>query len=79
MTTDEIVALALTRRLAADGSARRLREENGLSLADVGNAIGTSPTTIWRWEHGERSPHGNLAIRYAAVLSGLIGISGPGQ
>jgi transcriptional regulator with XRE-family HTH domain len=60
----------------AEGSAKTLRELNGLSLAEVGRAIDTSAATIWRWERGDRIPRGDLALRYGALLAELSGITG---
>ena len=68
--TDDVLVLALMRRLVSDGSARALREQAGLSLSDVARAIDTSPTTIWRYERGRR-PHGDVAQRYARLLAQL--------
>lgn len=71
MTGKEVaITLAITRQMVADGTARDLRVAAHLSLGDVGRAIGTSPTTIWRWEHG-RGPTGELGLRYAELLSRL--------
>lgn len=63
--------MGLVRRLVADGSAREIRLLNRLSLAEVGESVGASPTTIWRWEKGERMPHGDAAMRYADLLGQL--------
>ena len=72
---DRAVALALTRRLVANGEARAIRELNHLSRADVATAVGASSTAVWRWERGDRVPRGLPALRYGellAVLSGLV-------
>lgn len=48
-----------------------IRAQAGLSLADIATPVGVSPTTILRWERGERSPHGEAALRYADLLDQL--------
>jgi len=63
--------LAMVRRLVSDGSAKALRERAALSLSDVARACATSPTTIWRYEHKNRVPHGETAARYASFLAQL--------
>jgi DNA-binding transcriptional regulator YiaG len=76
--TDRAVALALVRRLVADGTAKRIREAAHLSLSDVGRACGTSAASVWYWERG-REPRPALGILYAEVLSRLsdeIGLGG---
>ena len=51
------MAVSSPRPAPVGRSARRL----GLSLAEVGRAIGADPSTIFRWESGERIPSGSLA------------------
>ena len=63
--------LAMVRRLVSDGSARELRERAALTISDVARACVTSPTTIWRYEHRNRVPHGETAARYANFLAQL--------
>lgn len=69
--SDKVFVLALMRRLVANGVARELREGYGLSLADVARAVHTSPSVIYRYEHGQRVPHGETALRYARFLAQL--------
>lgn len=69
---DGVLVLALMRRLLADGSAKQLRVDAHLSLADVARAVGTAPSTIWRYENlVERMPRGEVAMRYARFLAQL--------
>jgi transcriptional regulator with XRE-family HTH domain len=71
-TTD----LALARRLASDGTARRLRLEARLSLRDVASAVRVNVATVSRWERGQRVPHGDAALRYSQVLVDLMKVLG---
>ena len=34
-------------------------------------AIDVDPSTLWRWENGERKPQGDWAIRYVDFLERL--------
>jgi transcriptional regulator with XRE-family HTH domain len=63
--------LVRARRLASTGAARAIREEAGLSLAEVATAAGLHKATVYRYEHGLRRPRGEAALRYLAVLEEL--------
>lgn len=71
------VTLALVRRMAADGTAKRLRLQADLSLAELGRDVGVPASTILRWERGDSRPRGELAQRYAQVLSELAEVLEP--
>ena len=68
------VELAMIRRMAADGGARRLRQAAGLRLGDVAEDLGVTPATVSRWETAQRSPRGPVALRYAHLVSQLIDV-----
>ncbi|MGZ5212351.1 MAG: helix-turn-helix domain-containing protein [Actinomycetota bacterium] len=68
---DTIEELRWARRLAESGSARVLRQGAGLSLMEVAREIDVTPSAISRWERGLRRPHGEPALRWAALLRGL--------
>lgn len=72
MNESELVVLARVRRLAKSGAAQSIRVGAGLSLAELGSSVGVGPATIYRWESGQRSPHGDLALKFAAVLDALL-------
>ncbi len=67
-----MVTLARVRRLAKSGAARSIRVSADLSLAELGSTIGVGPVTVHRWETGQRSPHGECALAYAAALDALV-------
>lgn len=71
MTARELLLLARVRRLAKVGEAKLLREQAGLSLHEIASAVDVSVTCIWRWENGRRSPQGDAALRYGALLDQL--------
>jgi transcriptional regulator with XRE-family HTH domain len=67
----DVLLLAETREAVSTGAASKLREAARLSQADVARAIGVSPSTVSRWEAGERLPRGKAARRYAEFLNAL--------
>lgn len=71
MTNRDLLLLARARRLASTGEARRLREQAALSLREVADAVGMPHTTLWRWENGQRTPHGAKASAWALLLDEL--------
>lgn len=76
MDVELVIALAALRNFLEDeGAAQALRVENHLSLGDIARELGTSPTTVWRWERGERVPRGDLAVGYAWILAGLANLT----
>jgi DNA-binding transcriptional regulator YiaG len=66
-----LLNLVAVRTLASSGRARGIRISAGLSLADVGGAIGVTAATVQRWENGLRKPYGEAALRYGALLQAL--------
>jgi DNA-binding transcriptional regulator YiaG len=70
----DAVKLTRVRRLAASGAARAIREAAGLSLTEAANSAEVHRLTIYRWEHGQRRPHGEAALRYLALLERLSGV-----
>jgi transcriptional regulator with XRE-family HTH domain len=57
--------------MARMGVTRAIREEAGLSLAELADAIGVHRTSIHRWEKGSRRPSGSGALRYLQALDEL--------
>jgi transcriptional regulator with XRE-family HTH domain len=77
MHLEDMVRIA---RLRADVQARRVRpvrQNAGLSQREVAAAIQVSPSTIAQWERAARLPHGEAALRYAALLQQLRRIKRP--
>lgn len=71
MNSFDLEVLTAMLALVADGEAKRLRVSAGLSLAEVAAACGVLPSTVWRWERGERRPRGRHGLAYARVLDRL--------
>ncbi|MYW62536.1 helix-turn-helix domain-containing protein [Streptomyces sp. SID8379] len=69
---DSLLASVAPEAELPDAQARReLREQAGLSMAQVARALGVSPSTVGGWETGRRAPSGEVRTRYAYLLDGL--------
>jgi transcriptional regulator with XRE-family HTH domain len=71
-TIQDLNRVTRARSFAESGAARSIRLAADLSLREVASAAGVSVSTVWRWEHGERRPRGDAAVRYGAVLDELM-------
>lgn len=65
--------LARLRDMCRNGEARTVRLSAGVSLSELAHDIddGLPPTTVHRWETGQRMPRGDHAMRYLRVLRSL--------
>jgi transcriptional regulator with XRE-family HTH domain len=70
-TLERLHAITSARRLALSGEARAIREAAGLSLREVADVLGVTPSCVLRWETGERVPRGENAEHYAQLLTRL--------
>jgi transcriptional regulator with XRE-family HTH domain len=68
---DDVLTLVRVRKLAASGRARSIRLAAGLSLYDIAGAIGSTASTVQRWELGDRRAYGDAALRWCALLDAL--------
>ena len=60
------------RRLPDPRLRRHLRVQAGLTQADIGRAVGVSPSAVARWEGGSRTPSGYALAVYIEVLDELV-------
>jgi DNA-binding transcriptional regulator YiaG len=70
----DVIRLARVRKLCETGAARAIRESNGLSLTEAAAGAHVDRSTVFRWEAGQRRPHGDAALRYLALLEELTGV-----
>lgn len=56
------------RALVAEGKARDQRKLRRLSLKEVADAIGTSRSTVHRWETAATTPSAANALQWADAL-----------
>lgn len=61
-------ASALVSKLVGE-RIKFLRDSRGISLYALAYQIGCSPTLVWRWEQGERTPH----VQDILILCRLFG------
>ena len=71
--TMELKDASWVRRLTITGGARALRQAARVSASEVARQIGASPSTVCRWERGERRPTGDVGARYVRLLRDLAG------
>jgi DNA-binding XRE family transcriptional regulator len=69
----QVIELVRLRARCRSGAARSVRLAAGLSLREVANVGGVSPTTILRWEGADARPRGAVAFRYGELLDELVG------
>jgi DNA-binding transcriptional regulator YiaG len=63
--------LSHLRALTQSGEARAIREQARLALIDIAQSINADPSSVGRWERGERLPRGEVALKYARLLERL--------
>lgn len=72
----EARTVSTVRRITAEpGRARRMRQEQRLSLRELAQVVGVTPGTLSRWENGRSQPRIDSAKRWAAALLTLQGRS----
>lgn len=70
-TTTVAERLSRLRALTQSGEARVIREHARLALSDIAQSINADPSSVGRWERGERLPRGEVALKYARLLERL--------
>jgi transcriptional regulator with XRE-family HTH domain len=71
MQTTALADVARARQMCRTGEAKHIRTSAGVSLRELGQDVGTSPSTVYRWEMGERMPRAESAVRLLRVLTAL--------
>lgn len=59
------------RELPGPSLRRAIREDAGLSQADVAEPLGVTRAAVSRWETGGRRPRGALLVAYSELLQTL--------
>jgi transcriptional regulator with XRE-family HTH domain len=73
MQAADLRLVGKVRSLAASGRARELRKSAEVSLREAAHVLGTSASTLSRWETGECRPRPTAALRWAGFLVELTG------
>jgi transcriptional regulator with XRE-family HTH domain len=68
MSPEDLRRISKVRALVANGKAREQRESRRLTLREIASAIGSSPSTVYRWEQGTSLPRGARALLWADAL-----------
>ena len=68
MSPEDLRRISAVRLLVATGKAREQRESRRLTLREIADTIGSSPSTVYRWETGTSQPRSAHALRWADVL-----------
>ncbi len=71
LTADALSDLTWVRQQCRNGAAKAIRQAADVSIPEVSEATGAAHSTVWRWEHGQRMPHGVIGIAYARLLRRL--------
>jgi transcriptional regulator with XRE-family HTH domain len=61
--------------MMSTGAAKSIRLAAGVSLPEVARDVGVAHSTVYRWENNQNVPKGEAALRYAALLDELAGMS----
>ena len=67
----EVSDFVRSRQLPQPELRRALRNEAGLTLAEVGDRCGVTRSAVSRWERGLRNPRGTNRVEYAKFLGEL--------
>jgi DNA-binding transcriptional regulator YiaG len=67
----DLAALARVRRMAADGSARRIRQAARLSGPEVAGVLGVTAQAVSDWERGNHRPSPEVALAWLRLLDDL--------
>jgi len=68
MNVNRLVKHVQRRTLPPPEERRRIREEAGITQAELGAALGVTGAAIGRWEKGDRHPGRRRAPSYAEAL-----------
>jgi transcriptional regulator with XRE-family HTH domain len=63
--------VAKARRIASSGAGRAMREAAGIGLNELARELGTSPSSLSRWERALVAPNPHHALRWLTALEGL--------
>jgi DNA-binding transcriptional regulator YiaG len=69
LTDDQVLARSrLRRRLPPPAMRRQLREQAGISQAEIAAVVGVTRECVSNWESGNRAPRPQHLERYVAFL-----------
>lgn len=71
MQMSEIMLLVEAHKRARSGEAKKIRQQAGLTMAQVAVVVGVDVSSVSKWESGSRKPRGEHAVKWAALLNEL--------
>lgn len=71
MTHEGLLSLVAARNYAQSGTGKAIRERAGLSMSEVGRAIGVTGQTVKNWESKNNRPTGVSGALWAEFLNAL--------
>lgn len=71
LTSDDLGELTWGRQQCRNGAAKAIRAAAGVSIPEVARVTGAAHSTVWRWENGQRVPHGVIGVAYSRLLRRL--------
>ena len=72
MHLDELLDRKTSRhRLPRPALRKLLREQSGLTQAEIAALVGVRASAVSRWESGARTPRADVLDRYVAILEQL--------
>ena len=74
---DDLLARIRRRRQFRPALARALRQDAGVSQAEIAATLEIDHSTVCKWEGGQRTPRGELADRYFDFLAQLEAVQRP--
>jgi DNA-binding transcriptional regulator YiaG len=72
LTPEDLSRIVWVREMVRLGVTQKIRRAAGLSIDHIAEAAEVDPSTVYRWEIGERVPRAQGALRYARVLDALM-------
>jgi transcriptional regulator with XRE-family HTH domain len=64
----------VARRLPSPAAARAIRLGAGVTQQELADELAVDRVTVARWEAGDRTPRGQLRLRYVQVLEQLAAL-----
>jgi DNA-binding XRE family transcriptional regulator len=80
MTDDQLAevplaAIAAVRKMVAEGLVRQIREDAGLTQADIARKVGVGRSAVSQWEKARRIPSGRHSIKYAMAMAECLAVA----
>lgn len=68
MRNEDLLRIAQLRESCSSGEVRAWRVRSRLSQAELAQLLGVSSPAVSRWETGQRTPRGAVALKLASIM-----------